>query len=91
MPKLIVTAHYEKKLALFKTTHPDLINAYIKTISLLAKNPGHPSLRLHKLKGGLADFYSVSINMKYRIILDFLVQGDQILLIDIGGHGEIYR
>lgn len=91
MPKLLVTAHYEKKLALFKIAHPKLINTYIKTISLLAKNPGHPSLRLHKLKGELSDFYSVSINMKYRIILDFLVQGDQILLIDISGHGEIYR
>lgn len=91
MPKLLVTVHYEKKLALFKTAHPDLIKTYAKTILLLAKNPAHPSLRLHKLKGGLSDFYSVSINMKYRIILDFLVQGDQILLIDIGSHGEIYH
>jgi proteic killer suppression protein len=30
-----------------------------------------PSNRLHPLKGDLAGFYSVSINMKYRVIFRF--------------------
>jgi len=91
MPRLLVTAHYEKKLELFKTAHPELRLSYAKTITLLANNPRHPSLRLHKLKGALVDFYSVSINLKYRIIIDFIIQEDQILLIDIGSHEEVYR
>jgi len=30
-----------------------------------------PSNRLHKLEGDLKDFYSISINMKWRIIFKF--------------------
>ncbi len=56
----------------------------------MEQDPHHPSLRLHKLKGELSDFYSVSINMKYRILLDFIIRDDQIILIDIGSHQELY-
>lgn len=87
MPKLITTAFYEKRLAQFKKKHPNLRNQYSKTIILLGSNPTHPSLRLHKLKGDLDTFYSVSINLKYRILIDFIIQGDTIILIDIGDHG----
>ena len=90
MPKLVVTAYYEKKLALFRKDHPELRAAYFKTISLLENNPKHPSLRLHKLKGALSEFHSVSINLKYRIMIDFLIDGDRIVLIDIGSHGGLY-
>lgn len=90
MPKLLVTAHYEKRLELFKKPHPQLRSAYTRTILLLASNPNHHSLRLHKLKGSLGEFYSVSINLKYRILIDFFIREDQIILIDIGHHQEIY-
>ncbi len=91
MPELILTAYYRKKSVRFLQEHPQLIKKYKKTLLLQQSNPFHPSLRLRALKGKLVPFRSVSINMKYRIILDFLVQGDQVLLIDIGGHGEIYH
>lgn len=90
MPKLLVTEHYEKRLELFKKQHPQLRSAYARTILLLASNPNHPSLRLHKLKGSLAEFYSISINLKYRILIDFFIREDQIILIDIGNHREMY-
>lgn len=86
MPKLITSAYYEKRLELFKQKHSDLRNSYLKTITLLEANPHHPSLRLHKLKGKLVPFYSVSIDMKYRILFDFMIRDDQIILIDIGDH-----
>ncbi len=90
MPTIISTKHYEKRFKKFKKQHPELRDQYIKTIRLIGTDPAHPSLRLHKLKGGLSDFYSVSINMKYRIILDFIIRDDQIILIDIGSHEELY-
>ena len=50
----------------------------------------HPSLRLHKLKGKLADFYSISINMEYRVIIDFIIKDGEIIPIDIGSHDDVY-
>jgi mRNA-degrading endonuclease YafQ of YafQ-DinJ toxin-antitoxin module len=47
--QLITPESYEKKLAKFLKTHPELINSYKKTLELLEINPYHPSLRLHSL------------------------------------------
>ncbi|MEO5583549.1 MAG: plasmid stabilization protein, partial [Saprospiraceae bacterium] len=58
-----------------------------KSLLLLEANPFHPSLRLHKLKGNLVEYHSVSIDLKYRILIDFIIQDDKIILIDIGDHG----
>ena len=66
------------------------MDKYYKTILLLGDNPKHPSLRLHKLKGPLHQFQSVSINMQYRIMIDFIVKDDVIYLLDIGEHDELY-
>ena len=33
---------------------------------------------------------SVSINMGYRISLEFLIQDDRIIPVDIGTHDEVY-
>jgi len=90
MIKLITTKRYDKSLAKFKKKHPQLRDKYKKTITLLVKYPHHPSLRLHKLKGTYSEYYSISLNMKYRIMLDFIIENDKIILIDIGGH-ELYE
>ena len=50
-------------------------------------NPLHPSLRLHKF----SELYSVSINMQYRIAIDFQIEGETIIPINIGDHKEIYE
>lgn len=91
MIKILTTISYEKKLLEFRKKHPEMRNKYIKTISLLTTNPYHPSLRLHKLKGDLSEFYSISLNLKYRILLDFIIIDETIILIDIGNHDEVYQ
>ena len=90
MPKIITTSYYEKRLKAFQEKHPELKEKYAKTIKLLQADPWHPSLRLHKLKGNLSDLYSISLNMKYRILLDFIIKDDQVILIDIGDHDGMY-
>ena len=90
MFKLVETEKYLKKLKKFLKKHPNLWPKYEKTICFLEKNPFHPSLRLHKLKGNLAEFYSVSIDMEYRIIIDFIIRDNEIIPIDIGSHDEVY-
>ncbi|MGM0623994.1 MAG: type II toxin-antitoxin system YafQ family toxin [Campylobacterota bacterium] len=88
--KIKRTDAYLAKLIKFMKKHPDLVEKYAKTIELLEIDPFHPSLRLHKLKGKLRPYHSVSINMKYRIIIDFILTEKEIIPIDIGIHDKVY-
>ena len=90
MYKIFFTKKYEKSVKKFLKKHQNIKPKYIKTIQLLKQNPYHPSLRLHKLQGNLEEYFSLSIDMEYRIILDFIVVEKEIYLIDIGSHDEVY-
>jgi len=81
---------YEKRAIKFLKKHKDIYVKYKKTIELLENNPFHPSLRIHQLQGKLKSFSSVSIDMKYRIIIDFIIVDEVIILIDIGSHDDVY-
>jgi addiction module RelE/StbE family toxin len=88
--KIIRTDEYFKKLKKFIKKHPDVLDRYIKTIKLLEVDPYHPSLRLHKLQGHLKEYQSISITMKYRVVIDFIIKENEIIPIDIGTHDEVY-
>lgn len=90
MPKIIFTESYEKRAKKFLKRNSNLEKQYIKTLKLLEKNPLHPSLRLHRLKGRLSMLHSVSINIAYRISIKFIIKKDQIIPIDVGKHDEVY-
>jgi mRNA-degrading endonuclease YafQ of YafQ-DinJ toxin-antitoxin module len=62
----------------------------VKTMTLLLDNPFHPSLRLHKLQGKLGEYHSISIDMSYRVVIEFIIQEDVIIPIDIGSHDDVY-
>ncbi|AHJ14053.1 type II toxin-antitoxin system RelE/ParE family toxin [Sulfurospirillum multivorans] len=81
---------YKKRLRKFIQSHKDMAVRYEKTLRILQENPYHPSLRLHKLKGNLSEYYSISINIEYRIIMDFMIVDEVIILLDIGAHDEVY-
>jgi len=88
--KLIYTDSYIKRASKFVKKHSDLISQYEKTLKLLEIDPNHPSLRLHPLKGKLKDLHSVSINISYRITLEFIIIKKEIILVNIGHHDEVY-
>lgn len=90
MVELIYTDSYIKRAEKFIKKHPELISQYEKTLKLLELNPNHPSLRLHKLNGKLAELYSVSINISYRISIYFLLEDNKIIPVDIGSHDDVY-
>lgn len=89
MARILYTNVYIKKARKFIRKHPELANQYKKTLTLLELNPTHRSLRLHKL--GDKDLYSVSINLTYRLSLEFLIEKDTIIAVNIGTHDEVYR
>ncbi len=86
MFELIFTDAYEKRARKFLKKHPDLKTIYEKTLLLMEQNVYHPSLRLHKF----SDLYSVSINLQYRISIEFLIEDDKIIPVDIGDNKDIY-
>lgn len=88
--KIIITDEYFKKLKKFVKKHPNALSRYSKAMELLEIDPYHPSLRLHKLQGKLRVYYSVSVTMEYRIVIDFIIKENEIILIDIGSHDEVY-
>lgn len=88
--RLIYTEGYLRRATKFIKRHPDLIPQYEKTLKLLELDPAHPSLRLHRLSGPLRDLHSVSINLSYRITLEFLIEDGKIILVNVGSHDEVY-
>ncbi len=87
---LIYTNSYVKRASKFVKKHPDLVSQYEKTLKLLEIDPTHPSLRLHPLKGKLKELHSVSINISYRITLEFILVNKEIILVNVGHHDEVY-
>lgn len=88
--KLIYPQSYVRRARKFLKQHPEIRGQYQKTLELLEVDPAHPSLRLHRLKGRLSDLYSVSINLSYRITLEFVIQEEAILLVNVGAHDQVY-
>jgi addiction module RelE/StbE family toxin len=90
MYKIVFTESYEKRAKKFIKKHPEVISLYKKTLQVLELNPHHPSLRLHKLTGKLSDLHSISINISYRISLEFILENNEIILINVGSHNKVY-
>jgi len=88
--ELIFPDSFLKKAQKFIRKHPELIKPYEKTLQLLELNPYHPSLRLHQLQGRLSGFSSISINMSYRLIIEFKITETEIILLNIGNHDQLY-
>jgi mRNA interferase YafQ len=65
-----------------------------ETLRLLQENPFAPQLATHKLKGKLAGSWACSVGYDLRIVFDFVKstnqQEDDILLLEIGTHDEVY-
>lgn len=87
---LIFTESYEKTEKRFLKRHGDLLGRYHKTLAILEQDPFHPSLRLHELEGRLAGLHAVSINLQYRITLELELREQEIILVSVKSHGEVY-
>ncbi len=89
--QVVFTDAYVRRAAKWLKRHPEAEQQYLKTLQLLELNPFHPSLRLRALAGRLEGLYLVSINLSFRITLEFLVIDKEILLVNVGDHESVYR
>jgi addiction module RelE/StbE family toxin len=76
--------HYHDDFILqFDALPKSIAERAVTKLELFSSNPFHASLRTHKLLGKLVGHWSISINMKYRIIFKPQDNGD-ILLVSVG-------
>ena len=90
MYRVVSTDSYTKRAVRFLRKHPELRKQYEKTLQMLEINPFHPALRLHKLAGRLQGVHSVSINLYYRITLEFIIEDSTLVPINVGSHDVVY-
>ena len=73
---------------------PDLYADIAEVLRLLLVNPFAPQLETHKLKGKLSGSWACSAGYDLRIVFDFVKaekdKDDDILLLAIGTHDEVY-
>lgn len=72
---------------LFKK-NPELRIAFKIVLENLIEDPFTPSLKTHKLKGRLKDFFACTISYELRLI--FKIEKDAVVLVDVGSHDEVY-
>ena len=87
---LVFTASYLRFSTRFLKRHPDIKRQYDKTIALLELDPHHPSLRLHRLSGKHDGLHPVSINLSYRLTMEFLLIEREIIPVNVGDHDAVY-
>lgn len=75
----------------FFKKHPDLRPRFAVVFEALKLDPFQPSLGLHPLTGKLAGCHAVRLTYSYRITLTVMVTEQEIILLDIGSHDEVYR
>ena len=91
MYALVPTRHFDSSIAKFSHAHPELRRQLAKILRDLESDPFQPRLRLHSLKGSLEGLHAVSLTQAYRITLMLRTKRKEIILLDIGGHEEVYR
>jgi len=77
---------YKKKIKVNKK----LRGKFWIAMKTFEENPFASQLRTHKLSGKLKGLWAFRVDYGCRIIFKFVKDKSKILLIDIGGHNEVY-
>jgi addiction module RelE/StbE family toxin len=91
MPELLRTPQFERRLQRFMRLHPNLRQRLADTLRALADDPFQPRLGLHALAGDLEGLYAVRVTFSYRLLFLLDVDENEITLIHVGSHDELYR
>ncbi|MBD2346228.1 type II toxin-antitoxin system RelE/ParE family toxin [Anabaena subtropica] len=94
MKTLVLSSSFKRAFKKLIRRQPELQEAIAARLGLLSADPFDPILQTHKLKGKLAGAWACSVEYDCRIVFNFvenLESGEEeILLIDIGSHDEVY-
>jgi addiction module RelE/StbE family toxin len=93
MRKVVWSNTFIKSIKRVIQRNPELPRNIEDTLRLLAQDPFTPKLRTHKLKGKLSGCWACNVKYNMRIVFQFVKSEDKednIFLIEIGTHDEIY-
>jgi mRNA-degrading endonuclease YafQ of YafQ-DinJ toxin-antitoxin module len=91
MYTLVWTAAFTQSAESFVQHHPELRTKLAAVLRDLESDPFQPHLKYHRLSGKLKGFQAVSLTLSYRIIRTLEIADEEIILLDIGSHDEVYR
>lgn len=91
MYSVVAPEQFLRQARKFFKRHPDLKSRFSMIVSDLQQDPFAPNLELHPLRGRLEGCYAISLTYSYRITLTLAIPEEEIILLDIGGHDEVYR
>lgn len=85
--KIIRSSRFKRS---FKKLPACIQNDFERRIKIFFTNPFHPSLRTHKLRGNLADYYGFYLRDGFRVLFDF-EEPNIALLVNIGNHDDYQK
>lgn len=88
---IVTTQYFLRRARKFLRKHPDLRERFAQVVDDLREDPFAPHLAYHHLAGKLEGIQAVSLTYDYRITLTVVVTDEEITLLDIGSHNEVYR
>lgn len=91
MFQLVRTNHFDRQLARFIRQHADLKPKIARLLRDLESDPFQPQVRFHALSGELRGLYAVSLTYAYRVTITIDFDNQEIVLLDIGSHEDVYR
>ncbi|MDO8638922.1 MAG: type II toxin-antitoxin system YoeB family toxin [Candidatus Daviesbacteria bacterium] len=87
--KFIFTDKALNELISLEKQNLKLFRKIQKQLKIFRHNHKHPSLRTHKLKGGLSNSWSISIEGNFRIL--FFLKEEKAVFYKFGTHDEVYK
>ena len=91
MYALVWTARFTRSAKKFTEHHGELRTKFAGILRDLENDPFQPHLKYHHLGGKLKGVQAISITDSYRITLTVVISDKEIILLDVGSHGEVYR
>jgi mRNA-degrading endonuclease YafQ of YafQ-DinJ toxin-antitoxin module len=88
---IVTTERFLRRASKFLRRHPDLRERFAQVVDDLKHDPFAPHLAYHHLGGKLKDIQAVGITYEFRIVLRIEATEQEIILLDIGSHDEVYR
>lgn len=94
MKTLVFASSFKRAFKRLIKQKPELKKRIEERLTILANEPFNPLLQTHKLKGKLSGAWACSVEYDCRIVFNFVKNEnsgeEEILLIDIGTHDEVY-
>lgn len=85
--RYLLSKRFEKDFA--KLT-PRTKEKVIAVLSIFVKDPHHPTLRAHPLKGKWVGHMSIDVTGDIRALY-MIVEEDMVLFVTIGKHSQLYK